>query len=673
MIHNKYYSLLSFLVGLHSMGFTLHAQALADSIPSRPLKEVEVKSSVVPSSYKTSSPTQILRMDTPEKLNALSVSDAVKHFSGVQVKDYGGVGGLKTVSIRSLGANHTNVIYDGISISDYQSGQTDLGRFSLDNIEMITLNTGESDNIFQTAQSQSLAGALNIITQSFTPDTGKKRKIKASLKAGSFGLIHPALLYSEALNNTFSVNASVDYLKTAGNYPFKQTIGFVNSTTEDKKRENSDVETLKLEANLAGRFNNRGKLVFKNYYYVSDRGLPGPAFYYKDDSSGERLNDRNFFSQVRYIQPVSEKIDFQANAKFNYSFIDYINPNREMESVYYQREYYLNATFLYRFSEQLSFSWANDGAYGNFNSNQTDLLPSRTSWLSALSGKYETASFDITAKILNTFVDDEVRNGNTTLKSNHLSPYIGFSVHPFQTIPVRLRGFYKNTFRMPTFGDVYYSPVPIVGLRPESARQYDLGLTFVSAFGKSVPYISFSGDAYWNEIHNKIVAMPTANMFIWTVTNYGKVAVKGLDLNATVHIQTGEKYLWQVSGAYTYQDALNKTKPRTELQAENYNKRMVYTARHSASATVGLITPWIDFNYNLLYCGKRYATPANLPESQMKPFAEQGVSLMRTFDWKNTRLTFTAECLNIFDVQYEVVRSYPMAGRSFRFGIKLIY
>jgi outer membrane cobalamin receptor len=672
MIRNKYYRLLLFLIGLHFMGFTLHAQELVDSIPSRSLKEVEIKSSGVPSSYKAGSPTQILRMDAPEKLNALSVSDAVKHFSGVQVKDYGGVGGLKTVSIHSLGANHTNVIYDGISVSDYQSGQTDLGRFSLDNVEMLTLNIGESDHIFQTAQSQSLAGALNIITQPFVSDENKKRNLKAALKAGSFGLMNPFLQYSEALNKAFSANASVDYLKTAGNYPFKQTIGFVNSTIEDKKRENSDVETLKLEANLAGKFNNGGKLLFKNYYYVSDRGLPGPAFYYKDNSSGERLNDRNFFSQVRYIQPVSEKIDFQANAKFNYSFINY-KDKWGKENLYYQREYYVNATFLYRFSEQLSFSWANDGVYGNFNSSQNNLFPSRTSWLSALSGKYETASFNITAKLLNTWVDDEVRNGNTFLKSNHLSPYIGFSVHPFRNLPVRLRGFYKNTFRMPTFGDVYYSPVPIVGLKPESARQYDLGLTLATAFGELFPFISLMGDVYWNQIANKIVAAPTANMFIWSVTNYGKVAVKGLDLNATVHIQTGEKLLWQVTGAYTYQHALNKTAPQTELQKENDNKWIVYTARHSASGTVSLKTPWIDFNYNLLYCGKRYSTQANLPESQMKPFAEQGISLMRTFDWKNTRVTFTAECLNLFDVQYEVVRSYPMAGRSFRFGIKFIY
>jgi outer membrane cobalamin receptor len=649
--------------------------AQSDTTIVHPLQEV-ITTAAAPSSYKASSPTQILTIDQPEKFNALSVSDAVKHFSGVQVKDYGGVGGLKTVSIRSLGANHTNVIYDGIPVSDYQSGQIDIGRFSLDNVEMITLNIGESDAIFQTAQAQSLAGTLNIITRPLDPKK-EQRKLKTSVKGGSFGFINPALSYSEALGQIFSATVLADWLKTDGNYPFEQPIGYTDATIVSKKRVNSDVETLKLEADLAGSFKNGGQLIFKNYYYVSERGLPGPSYYWRDDSHGERLYDRNFFSQVHYVQPVNEKINFQANAKFNFAYTDYLNPAQNTESQYYQREYYLNATFLYQISERLSFSWANDGTYGNFNSNFNNVqiingvFASRTSWLSALSGRYETPIFDVTAKLLNTFADNHKRTESLDSRYNQLSPYIGFSVKPVETLPVRLRGFYKNTFRLPTFGDIYYSPITNVKLKPENARQYDLGITWASACGDILPLISFSGDVYWNQIINKIVAAPTANMFYWSVRNYGKVEIKGMDLNLKAKIQTGSKWAWQVNGTYTYQDALNKTKSPKEM--EKYNKRIIYTARHSASGYLGLETPWVDLNYNVLYCGKRYLTETNLPESKMKPFTEQSISLIRTFGWKNTRFTLSAECLNLFDVQYDVVNSYPMQGRSFRFGIKFIY
>ena len=650
--------LLLILFGLFYVVCCSNAQS--DTSVVRQLEEVEIQAKTPTSAFLSTSPIQSLSAERLEKLNALFVSDAVKHFSGVQVKDYGGVGGLKTVSIRSLGANYTTVAYDGISLSDYQTGQIDLGRFSLDNVERITLITGGNDDIFQPAQLQALAGVLNITSQILLPESGTKRKLKTSLNAGSFGLVHPALWYGQVLNETFSVNISGDYLKADGDYPFSQSVG---DSIAHRKRYNSDVETLKLEANVAGRFKNKGNLLFKTYYYTSDRGLPGPATFY-NDYSGERLYDRNFFTQANYVQRMSKKIDFQANAKFNCSTTQYINrifANQEMRNRYIQREYYLNAIFLCKYSEHLSFSWANDGQYGNFRNNQLnyrELFPSRTTWLSALSGKYETRSFHLTAKLLSTISD-----------YNHLSPYLGFSVQPFKNIPVRFRTFYKNTFRMPTFGDLYYSIQPNTKLKPENANQTNAGLTYVTRFNNLFPYISFAGDIYHNRIRNKIVAIPRSSMAVWSVVNYGKVEIQGMDLNATAHIQTGTQWLWQIGGTYTYQNALNKTNP----ESETYNKRIPYTARHSATGTVGLKTSWIELNYNLLYCGKRYYGEDNRPTSQMKPFTEHGVSLLRTVHLKKTAFTFTAECLNLLNEQYEVVHSYPMVGRSFRLGIKCIY
>ncbi|MFD2146842.1 TonB-dependent receptor [Mucilaginibacter antarcticus] len=73
------------------------------------------------------------------KYNALNVADAVRNFSGVIIKDYGGIGGLKTMSVRGLGANHTAVLYDGIQINDAENGQVDLGKLNVSNIQKISL------------------------------------------------------------------------------------------------------------------------------------------------------------------------------------------------------------------------------------------------------------------------------------------------------------------------------------------------------------------------------------------------------------------------------------------------------------------------------------------------------------------------------------------------------
>ena len=78
-----------------------------------------------------------------QRLNSHNVADALRYFSGIQIKDYGGVGGLKTVNIRSMGTNHVGVFYDGIELGNAQNGTVDLGRFSLDNMESVTLYNGQ--------------------------------------------------------------------------------------------------------------------------------------------------------------------------------------------------------------------------------------------------------------------------------------------------------------------------------------------------------------------------------------------------------------------------------------------------------------------------------------------------------------------------------------------------
>ena len=115
-----------------------HQTSLSDTLLK--LKEVTIYSNRM---QKKMSPVQILSGKELEKLNVYSVADALRYFSGVQIKDYGGIGGLKTVNIRSMGSHHVGVFYDGIELGNAQNGVVDLGRFSLDNMEVISLYNGQ--------------------------------------------------------------------------------------------------------------------------------------------------------------------------------------------------------------------------------------------------------------------------------------------------------------------------------------------------------------------------------------------------------------------------------------------------------------------------------------------------------------------------------------------------
>lgn len=639
-----------------------------DSVRVHSLQTVEVNAAARPSKSRATSPLQVLRTEDLKGLNALQVSDAAKFFSGVQVKDYGGVGGLKTVSIRSLGANYTGIFYDGAPVSDYQTGQTDIGRFSLHNVDQLSMQIGESDDIFQTARRQAYAGALSIVQKQALSDTDRRQRLTAAFKAGSWGLINPSLLYERRLSKTFTAGIGGEWMRSDGDYPYRSGSG------EEKTRQHSEVDTKNVEANLFGHFSNGGKLAVKVYGYDSDRSLPGPDIYYVD-SPGEAAQEQRSFSQASYEQALSGKLKFRSLAKFDFSESDYTHyssnyPSGEKSYHYIQREYYLSTVFLYELNARWSASWANDGTYASFRNDFSGVDPNRSSWQSALSMKYNIPRFTATASLLSHYAQDTKKktSGTETNDLHRWSPYAGISVQPFHSLPLRVRAFYKETFRQASLGDLYFLPVPPASLNPETAHQFNLGISWVSAPAAWMPYLSFSADVYRNKIDDKIWAIPKSSLYHWSVQNID-VEIKGIDLQASAQVLAGSSYSWQIGGSYTWQRVLDVTKPGSDM----YRQQMMYAPEHTASSFVQMQTSWLDIHYTLLYSGARYFERINRKEYQMKPYTDQSISLSKTFPVGKTRLDVLVECLNLTDSRYDVVRSYPMPGRSFRVGIKCVY
>ena len=141
--------------------------------------------------YQAVIPSQTLSGKELQQLNAHSVADAIRYFAGVQLKDYGGVGGIKTLDIRSMGTNHMGVFYDGIQLGNAQNGQIDLGKYSLDNIESIQLYNGQKSEIFQSAKYFGSAGTVYITTRRPRFEEGKRYNLRVMMKTGSFGLANP--------------------------------------------------------------------------------------------------------------------------------------------------------------------------------------------------------------------------------------------------------------------------------------------------------------------------------------------------------------------------------------------------------------------------------------------------------------------------------------------------
>lgn len=174
---------------------------MADSIPADSVDYVLAEVTVAGRRPNVETiPAQVLSGDELQRLNSNSVADALRYFAGVQVKDYGGVGGIKTVNIRSMGTNHTGVVYDGVELGNAQNGQIDLGQFSLDNMESISLHNGQKSEILQPARDFGSAGTIYMRTRTPHFEPGETYHLRGAVRFGSFDLLNPSALFELRLS-----------------------------------------------------------------------------------------------------------------------------------------------------------------------------------------------------------------------------------------------------------------------------------------------------------------------------------------------------------------------------------------------------------------------------------------------------------------------------------------
>ena len=623
------------------------------------IEEVVVKGFRIPGNVLASTPIQTLSHTDMERLGIHDMGDALKRFAGVQVKDYGGVGGMKTVNIRGLGAGHTGVTYDGVQVGDCQSGQVDLSRFTLDNVSLVSLQIGQEDNIYQSAKAYTSAGLINISTLQGVSD--RKPHLTTTLRTGSYGLFSPSLLYHQQFSR-LGIGAYTSYERADGVYWFTLKNGI---KTIHERRNNSDIKTWRGELSMNYQLTDKQTLQWKAYGFTSNRGLPG-AVIYDNTYSAERLKDKNVFAQMLYENRFSNRIKMKAAAKWNYAWSRYsdIPASGYKEDTYRQNETYLTATLWTNPLQGLNFSFAQDYAHNHLSMTLPKAAnPTRNSLWTALAANYQIGPFSVNASLLATNIYERVKQGNASDGFHRLSPAFSMQWRCLQDF--RLRFGYKDIFRTPTLNELYYTGIGNRHLNPEKSRMWNLGTTYSHTFNRTLQ-LSLTADGYFGNVTDKIIAVP--KMFYWQMMNAGKVRQLGLDVSANIEKRWGNDWTVSATGSYSLMKATDISDPTVVY----YRNQIAYTPLHSGSASVLLHTPWLDFSYNVLFMGERYTLSYNIPDNRMKPFADHSITLSREFNINKQQLRVQFDVRNLGNKNYEVVRFYPMPGTNWRLSVSWV-
>jgi len=624
------------------------------------LKEVEVLG--IKPEISTSSPNPIQQI-TLKKLDVIpsaSVAEAIRNFSGVVIKDFGGVGGLKTVMIRSLGSNHTGVFVDGQKGSDAATGQIDLGKISLQDISNIQLSIGQPEFDLKPASMYSFASILEI--KSKEPDfNGSKSVINLSAKAGSFGAFNPAISVDSKLTNDITSGIRLNYNTANGKFPYKIHNG---ATTSELMRDNSDLETLNIQFRTQIVLRDSSIMKVKATWFHSDRGLPGAVILYNPHSS-QRLENRDFIAGVQIENNKRAPMRTLSSAGFTSTRLVYIDPDFQNQSgglrnEYNQQEYYLSEVIGFPIESKLNLSFATDLFINKLKTNAYSVNePLRITSLNAGTIQYDHKGLEVQGSLLMTLARD-IRKETDRKDYFRLSPAVSILHILTHDHSLKARFMYKSIYRMPTFNDLYYTLAGNNSLNPEKASLFDLGILYSKSLNKNTG-LNVKVDGFINTVEDKIVTIPTQNLFIWSTQNIGRVNIKGVEVYAGMIKHINQQWSIDISGNYTYQNASDVT----DKNKENYGHQLAYIPYETAGGIATVYFQNFGLGINTLFNGYRYTTGYNANDN----FLESWITTDLTLSWQKKiqkrEYRIKIEAANLLDKQYEVVRGFPMTGRAF--------
>lgn len=649
---------------LLSIAACAHAQSGVENADSthKTLGEVVVTGTAASKAVVSAAPLRVIDQHQMLRAGVTDVSDALHRMPGVNLRDYGGAGGLKTVSVRGFGASHTGVFYDGVPLSDVQSGQIDLSRYSVDNVQSVGMVIGDNEDIFIPARLAASAATVSINTHAAIDSLD----LCVKMRAGSFGFYNPFLRIGTPVGSKAAFNFVGEFTHADNDYPFTLKNG---DLITKEKRTNSRMNSGHAEINFLANPGPSTSLSAKAYYYHNSRQLPGQVIYY-NNVSNEHLREQNAMAQMQMRTSVTELLSLKGILKYNFAVSKYHDengkyPGGELNQNYWQREYYAAMAWLYAPTAHWMLDYSADYFYNNLNSNLVnDKRPYRHSLLQSISAKYKSRRFTIMARILASIYLNGAKIGEAAKDAYKLSPSLSLSFQPFASQLLYLRAAYKNIFRMPTFNEAYFDHYGSTDILPESTDQVNIGATYTMAGRGWSPMATFTLDAYVNNIHDMIVAVPF-NMFVWQMVNLGKVRTYGIDATAEITISPKSAHDITLAVNYSYQRAM----PLTNPESSEWKKQVAYIPRNSGSAAISYENPWVNLSVSGTGVSDRYTTNNNLPATRISGYMEFGITAWHTFLIKSNSIDLRIDLQNILNKQYYVVARYPMPGRNYRITV----
>ncbi|MCK5391948.1 MAG: TonB-dependent receptor [Deltaproteobacteria bacterium] len=547
---------------------------------------------------------------------------------GVVVRDFGGFGQLKTISIRGSSNDQVVILLDGVRLNNPIGGGVDLSTIPVSYVDRFEVIRGGASAF---AGTDALGGVVNIVTKST-----EEPLTFGSATYGSYETFALNLGRAQKIGN-FSYLLSFAHAQSKGDFKFKS----VNDLT--LTRINNDFHSESFLGKAAYDFDNGWEISLLNEFFYDDRGVPGLGEFQQPNANqkdARNLSSVNI-SKEQFIKP---NLDLEITLFNRFDSLEFTNPTPTIGVPIDT----LSKTYAFGINPRLTWFAPYNQVFTFATEARSEILrnddfnnPKRFTYSAFASD--EITFFDeilLVNPVLR--LDLWTTHQEETTTDVGFSPKLGIIVSPKKYLSFKSN--IGRSFRAPSFGELFFPEEGFIGgnpnLKPETSYDFDIGVLL------SHPKATLEVTYFRNHIDDLILFV-FVSAFRIEPQNIGNVNEQGVE---TSLILRPFDFL-ELFGAYTFLDG-EVEDTGAQLPGRPRNKFDFRAVLSHSIAAVFWETHYVD------------SIPLNaFPNSRTTdPRTTHGIGIKG--EWKGIFATF--EIKNLFNnLDVRDALDFPLPGRTF--------
>ena len=637
------------------MVLKVEAQRITDTISIQEVEILGKKAIEEAGTMTTHIDTLVLQM-----LKTQTISELLSSHSPVFIKSYGR-GSAATASFRGTAPSHTQVYWNGLKLNSPMRGDVDFSLFPVYFIDNLSLQHGGSS---LQSGSGALGGSVLINNKADWTDRLSIRYVQTLENFST----HKEYLNLGFGNGKLQFKTRVFSDRSKNDFPF-YNYGVLPMHHDVQK--NADYSKSGLLQEVYARFGNQA-VSAKLWAYQSDRDLP-QLMSFEGDVRQEKQEDKNIKAIVNWkIRKEKSKIEWLFG--LNMSDLNYFRSSTESNFVNFdsrskERSFTNQMTYAWTPVETVSFNWSLSSSYttvSSFDHAQKSGYEEDQLAFSLLNSAHVMVlpQWAISLLARTEWYDGQIIG---------FIPSLGTELSLDRNQQHSLKMNLARNFHQPNLNDLYWLPGGNPDLKPEDGLSGDLAFAFRGKEGMA----TFSGQVtgFASLIDNWIVWQPSVNgAYYWEASNLRKVFARGLEIQASGHIQAANTLQFNLRGNYSYSATSNiDALPSVD---ESRGKQLIYIPKHKANIFAETDFKNFYLKINAPFTGRRYTSSNNLEsdyEKVLNPYWLVNLSAGKKLNWKSFQADVSFQVENLMNKDYMAILYRPMPGRYYSFTLQIQY